>query len=406
MAMLGLARSTIGLTCLGLALGGCSRSAVAVSPQAAAPAAGIPQAAAPAAGIPITVSSTSCGTRWQHAAAGLQTFQIHDLSPDPVEVSLTNAQTGGVYTEIEAIGPGTTRPMQADVGSGAYAFVCDVSGGARLTGPTTTIPGNSPGGTAMIPPDISDTLAAVTSERAYVTDGLAAAAHQASLLEADIATGNLTAARSVWLTAHLAYERLGSAYGMFDAYDDAIDGSPDGLPGGVNDPSFTGFYRIEYGLWHGQAAAALIGPARLLHRDIQSLRTAYPGMILYPQAALSDLALRTHEILEHAIRFQLNGADDFGSGSTLATAEANIDATRAQLGMLRPMLASWQPELAVVYSWLDRLQQLIDAAQAGGHWTPVSRLSASQREQIDSAAAETVQLLAPIAVMFESSPLP
>ena len=204
----------------------------------------------------------------------------------------------------------------------------------------------------------------------------------------------------------MRYERLGSAYGMFGAYDDAIDGSPDGLPGGVNDPSFTGFYRIEYGLWHGQAAAALIGPARLLYRDIQSLRTAYPGMILYPQAALSDLALRTHEILEHAIRFQLSGADDFGSGTTLATAEANIDATRAQLGMLRPMLASWQPELAVVYSWLDRLQQLIDAEQAGGHWTPVSRLSASQREQIDSAAAETVQLLAPVAAMFESSPLP
>ena len=37
--------------------------------------------------------------------------------------------------------------------------------------------------------------------------------------------------------------------------DDAIDGSPDGLPDGVNDPSFTGFYRIEYGLWHGQSAS-------------------------------------------------------------------------------------------------------------------------------------------------------
>jgi high-affinity iron transporter len=33
---------------------------------------------------------------------------------------------------------------------------------------------------------------------------------------------------------------------MFGNYDDEIDGTPDGLPGGVNDPSFTGFYRIEY----------------------------------------------------------------------------------------------------------------------------------------------------------------
>jgi iron uptake system component EfeO len=396
MVLRGLVSSTIGLASLCLAAG-CARAPVAVSPQATTP---------PVHGIPITVSSTLCGAGWEHAATGRLTFQIHDLSPNPVEVSLTNAQTGGVYAEIEGIGPGTTRPMQVDVSSGAYAFVCDASGGARVIGPTTTVPGKVPDGMAVVPPDISDTLAAETSERAYVTDGLATAGHQASLLEADIAAGDLTAARDLWLTAHLSYERLGSAYGMFGSYDDAIDESPDGLPGGVNDPSFTGFYRIEYGLWHGQSAAQLTGPAQLLSRNIQALRTAYPGMLAYPQAALSDLALRTHEILEHAIRFQLSGADDFGSGTTLATAEANIDAVRAQLAMLRPMLASWHPGLAVAYSWLDRLQRLIQAEQAGGAWTPVSRLSTRQREQIDSAAAETVQLLAPIAVMFESSPLP
>ncbi len=394
MAMRPRVTAAAGLTCLCLALSGCS---------------GVPAAAAPpppAPGIPITVSSTACGATWTPAAAGLLTFQIHDTSPDPVEVSLTDPRTGGVYTDIEGIGPGTTRPLQADVGSGAYAFVCDVSGGARTTGPTTTIAGRVPGAAAMAPPAIPATLAALTSERAYVTDGLATAAHQVSLLAADIGSGDLTAARSRWLTAHLDYERIGSAYGMFGAYDDAIDGSPDGLPGRVNDTSFTGFYRIEYGLWNGQSAAQLIGPARVLYRDIQSLRTAYPGMILYPQAALSDLALRTHEILEHAIRFQLSGADDFGSGTTLATAVANVDATRAQLGMLRPMLAGWQPELAAVCSWLDRLQRLIAAEQMGGGWRPASELSTSLREQIDSAAAETAQLLAPIASMFESSPLP
>jgi len=396
MAMRRLVNSMVGLTSLGLAVG-CARSPIAVSPQATTPL--LP-------GIPIMVSSTSCGAGWKHAATGLQTFQIHDVSTDPVEVELTNAQTGGVAAEIEGIGPGTTRPMQVDVGSGAYAFVCDASGGARVTGPTTTIPGKVPDGTAVIPPDISDTLAAVTSERAYLTNGLATAGHQVSLLEADIAAGDLTAARSMWLTAHLTYERLGSAYGVFGSYDDAIDGSPDGLPEGVNDPAFTGFYRIEYGLWHDQSAAQLTGPARLLCRNIQSLRTALPGILQYPQAALSDLALRTHEILEHAIRFQLSGADDFGSGTTLATAEANIEAVRAQLGMLQPMLASWHPDLAAAYAWLDGLQRLIQAEQAGGDWNPVSRLSTGQREKIDSAAAETVQLLAPIAVMFESSPLP
>jgi iron uptake system component EfeO len=357
-------------------------------------------------GIAITVSTNVCGSGWRHPSTGLQTFQIRNTSAAPVDVSLTNAETGGVYAEIEGLGPGTTRPMQVNVGSGSYAFQCDSESFSFLTGPTTHIPGNVPDGQAIVPADVTQTLAAVTSEKTYVERGLTAVVNQTSLLATDIDDGNLTAARGAWLTAHLSYERLGSAYGMFGDYDDEIDGTPDGLPGGVNDPSFTGFYRIEYGLWHDQSAAELTGPAQQLNKDVRALRTAYPGMVLYPQAALSDLALRTHEILEHAIRFQLSGADDFGGGTTLATADANIDAVSAQLAMLRPLLVTRYPDLPSVYTWLNRLKRLVDAEHTGGGWTPVSKLTTSQREEINSAAAETVQLLAPIAVMFESSPLP
>lgn len=358
-----------------------------------------------ASGIAITVSAHVCGSGWRHPSTGLLTFQVHNASTQPVDVSLTNTRTGGVYAELDAVAPGITRPMQVDVGSGAYAFQCSGTGGGQFTGPTTLIPGNVPGGEAVVPPGVQDTLTAVTSERNYAEHGLATVKRQASALAADIKAGHLTAARSAWLTAHLSFERLGSAYGMFGPYDDEIDGTPDGLPGGFNDPSFTGFYRIEYGLWHGQPAAELAGPARQLSRDVEALRNAYPGMIQYPQAALSDLALRTHEILEHTIRFQLSGADDFGSGTTLATAAANIAATRAQLAMLRPLLISRYPGLPSVYSSLDRLQRLIAAERSGGTWIPVSKLSTAQRQRIDSAAAQTVQLLAPIAVMFEASPL-
>jgi iron uptake system component EfeO len=317
---------------------------------------------------------------------------------------LTNATTGGVYAEIEGIGPGTIRPMQVVVGSGQYAFSCDGGDYGDLTGPTTDVPGNVPDSEAVVPATVSQTLTAVAEEKAYVERGLATVASQTTDLAADIDAGNLTAARGAWPTAHLSYERLGSAYGMFGNYDDEIDGTPDGLPGGVHDPSFSGFYRMEYGLWHGQPATELAGPAQQLNTAVNALRTAYPGMVPYPQAALSDLALRTHEILEHTVRFQLSGADDFGSGTTLATADANIDATRSQLGMLALVLTTRYQDLSAVYVWLGRLQRLIKARHTG-NWTPVSTLTASQREAIDSAAAQTVQLLAPIAVMFESSPL-
>ena len=42
--------------------------------------------------------------------------------------------------------------------------------------------------------------------------------------------------------------------------------------------AFTGFYRIEYGLWHGQSARQLTGPAATLDSDVRALRRFWPGM--------------------------------------------------------------------------------------------------------------------------------
>ena len=86
-------------------------------------------------------------------------------------------------------------------------------------------------------------------------------------------------------------------------------------------------------------------------------------MQLQPPLALSDLALRTHEILENAMQFQLSGQDDFGSGTTLATMAAGIDATRAQLNMLHPLLVSRYQDLPALYNWLDRLQSLVERGE-------------------------------------------
>jgi iron uptake system EfeUOB component EfeO/EfeM len=150
-----------------------------------------------------------------------------------------------------------------------------------------------------------------TRSEAYVAGGLAVVARLNRVLAAQIRAGHLAAAQAAWLPAHLAWERLGSAYGMFSSFDAEIDGTPFGLPGDVHGPAFTGFYRLEYGLWHGQSAAQLTGPAEELAVAVHQLQTSWIGMALPPDQTLGDLALRTHEILEHAMWFQLSGQANF-----------------------------------------------------------------------------------------------
>lgn len=349
----------------------------------------------------INVTATACGTGWWHPASGVQIFQVHNASNGVVEVQLVNPANGAVYAQIEGMGSGTTRSMPVDVGSGQYSFSCSGPYYGIETGPVVQVPGRVSGGTAILPLTPGQVNSITEQARSYVASGLATLVPQVVALAGDIQDGNLSAARTAWLTAHLTWERLGSAYGMFGAYDDTIDGLPFGLAGSVNDPGFTGFYRLEYGLWRGQPATELNGPASQLVVEVRSLQVGWPGIELPTTQAVGDLALRTHEVLEDAMQNQLSGLDDFGSGTTLATFAAGIDATRAQLRILHPYLVTRYPQTAALYSSLDQLQRLIDAEKTSHGWTPARDLGTTQREQLDAAAGQTVELLAPIPDIFE-----
>jgi iron uptake system component EfeO len=354
--------------------------------------------ASAATGSVITVSTGACGTGWQDPQPGPQTLRIYNASTEGGEVDLIDPANGAIYAEVQGIGPGTTTPMQVDLGSGRYAFRCLLEDTDGITGPVVTVGGHVRGARAILPVTTNDLLGPAREYHAYVTAGLQVLAGQTRVLAADVAAGRLSAARAAWLPAHLTYERLGAAYGTFGNYDTEIDGRATGLPGGVSDPGFTGFYRVEYGLWHGQTAPELTGPAVRLYHDVLALQAAFGAM----EIDLLDIGLRTHEILENALEFQLTGTDDYGSGTTLATTAANITGTRELLQILHPLLVVRYQGLPSVYLWLNRLQSLIDAQQhPDGSWTPVGALAVTTREQIDAAIGQALQELAPIAVITE-----
>ena len=350
------------------------------------------------AGNVITVSAGACGAGWRQVSAGTQTFQIRNSSAGGAEVDLVNPASGAIYAEVAGLGPGTARPMRVDLGSGHYAFRCLLQDTGPLTGPAVRIGGHHRGGPGILPVTTDDLLGPARLYHAYVSAGLNTLVRQVGVLSQRIRAGHLRAARAAWLPAHLTYQRLGAAYGTFGNYDTEIDGRPDGLPGGLSDPAFTGFYRIEYGLWHGQSARQLAGLAARLDSNARSLGLFWPGM----EINLTDLGVRTHEILENALQFQLTGHDDYGSGTTLATTEANVAGTRELLVVLHPLLAARYPALTAVSAGLGTLDRLLMAERGPrGRWRPVDKLPADRREQLDAAAGQVLQELAPIAAMTE-----
>ncbi|MFC1431788.1 iron uptake transporter permease EfeU [Streptacidiphilus sp. N1-3] len=352
----------------------------------------------PTATATVSVSPTACGKGFTAPKPGQQTFQMHNTGKATSEVYLIDPASNAVYGEIEGLAPGTTRTLTATIGSGSYAWRCVPTGGAAVTSAAVQVRG---GGTAVkpvLPLAAADLDAPLAAYKSYVEAGLATLATETAGLQADLHRGDLAAARADWLTAHLQYASLGAAYGTFADFDQSINGRADGLPGGVQDKDFTGFHRLEYGLWHGQSAQVLAPVGDRLAADVAGLRKAFPTQDFDP----ADLPLRTHEILENTLQFELTGDTDEGSGSNLATAQANLAGTRELLSVLRPLIAQRSPTLlTAVDADVTRLSGLLDAAHKGAVWTPVQQLDPAARAAIDGATGQLLEDLAPIPDLLE-----
>lgn len=340
----------------------------------------------------IEADVTACGSGWTHPHAGTQVLALRNDGATAADVRLIDPKTGAVFAEAEGLGPGVTRRLRLDLGGGAYAFRCgDDGGGDPVTGPVTRVPGPPGGGPGIVPVTDDDLYAPARAYTKYVAAGLDRLVGRTRELRAAVDEGDLGAARAAWTPAHVAYERLGAAYGTFGDFDGAIDGTTAGLPGGVHDPHFTGFHRLEYGLWHGESASSLREVADRLDHDAHALKADFANQRMDP----GDLPLRAHEILENTLQFQLTGRADEGSGTTLRTAAANIEGTREVLSVLRPIIAPRYAALLKVDAWLDRMDTLLKGRSS------VDDLSTADRERLDGAAGQLLELLAPIATIAE-----
>jgi len=359
------------------------------------------KAVAAAGGLPHTtveVATSGCGSGWTHPQAGHQVFELHNTSSTAAEVYLTDPTTGAVYGEVEGLAPGTVRPLGVTLGNGSYAFKCLPDDADAVTGPTVRITGSKVrSGPAAVPITQQELIPPTLAYQKWIQGRTVELARKTDVLRAAVDRGDLAAARKAWLPAHLVYERMGAAYGTFGDSDGAINGTTGGLAGGVRDAGFTGFHRVEYGLWHGESASELHGPANQLAKDVHALESSWPSQRMDP----ADTGLRAHEILENTVQFELTGRTDYGSRTNLATAHANLDGTRVLLGYLGPLLKTRDAGYSELGDWMDRAQHTLDGFDHSGKWTPLAQLTRPQREKVDSDLGGLVERLADVAALTD-----
>jgi high-affinity iron transporter len=290
--------------------------------------------------------------------------------------------------------PNAVVRLRVHLRAGQYRWNCALKGLSELTSTEQTVRQAPMDGVAgpmvQIPVTPQQMAGPIASYRAYVSQQLASDLGEVRLLQTDIAGGQLASARTAWLTAHLTWHRIGGAYDAFGNLGLSIDGTADRLQGGVASPQFTGFHKVEMDLWQTDDLSVAGMDAAVLESDLNELAAQFP----FESIAATELPLRTHEILEDALRDELSGEDDYGSGTDMASVAADVEGTRELLSLLAPLLdARAQDLVATVTGQLNRLDATLVATQSDGHWVAVGQVPLTQSEQVDGAIGNALETL-------------
>jgi iron uptake system component EfeO len=381
------ARLTTILAIVGVLVAAAVTFAIVARPAAVATASG---AYAVSAGL------DDCGDGWGDGGTvpgGDEELTVTNPTVAGMEVYLQEAVGGRVYLDLEGLGAGAHAKAHVTLGSGRYRFVCLPADADPVRGPTVTVgaaPASAQLTPGIVPVTRGDLIPVALTYGKWVSSRIPVLRQQVAALSADAEEGDLSAARTDWLAAHTTYETLGAAYDAFGDVGDQLDGLPrDGL---------TGFHLVESQLWGGAPAATVAASVAQLSAEVGSLAGTFGDAEIDPGA----IGLRAHEIVEVALQDVLTGAADAGSGTELATIDANLEGAAEALAPLHDVLASRYADLGRTTDALQSTRTLVQSFRgADGTWTPLASLDRGQREQLDAALGEDAELLAPVAAICD-----
>lgn len=156
-----------------------------------------------------------------------------------------------------------------------------------------------------------------------------------------IKAGDLAKARSLYAPTRVHYERIEPIAELFDDLDKSIDSRADDHDEGEKDAGFTGFHRLEYGLFAKNSTEGLVPFADKLVADVQELETRIRGLTTPPEKVVGGAAA----LIEEVAATKISGEEDRYSGTDLWDFNANVEGARKIVELLTPQLKKADPAL-------------------------------------------------------------
>ncbi|MCQ8783707.1 iron uptake system protein EfeO [Mangrovibrevibacter kandeliae] len=287
--------------------------------------------------VRVAVTAAACEPNALTVPAGKHVFEIANRSERPVEWEILDGVM--VIEERENIAPGFSQTLSADLAPGTYEITCGLLSNPR--GTLTVTPSKTQTARAEAPA-LKAFIGPLSEYKVFLALQGGKLVASAGALEAAIAAGDREAARTRYQETRRLYKTLEPLARRFADLQSTIDPLADYLGQREEDPGFTGFHRIEYGLWGKNDTNGLTPFAQKLTADLATLKGRLREVKLQPGMMVASADSLTRQIAEARL---VKGEDHYAQ-TDLADAEASLEGIGKIVDLLSPVIVASAPEVA------------------------------------------------------------
>ena len=183
--------------------------------------------------------------------------------------------------------------------------------------------------------------AIITDYKVYVAAEVEHMVVETRKLVDAVKAGKLAEAQAAYAPAHLYYERVEPVAEVFNDLDKSMDSRADDYEKKEADPNFSGFHRLEYGLFSLKSTAGLGEYADHLLKDAEELKSRVGKLAITPKVMVGGAA----ELIEEVASKKISGEEDRYSKTDLSDFQANVDGAQKIVALLRGDIKAKNPEL-------------------------------------------------------------
>jgi iron uptake system component EfeO len=340
--------------------------------------------------VDVALTDAGCEPAALRAQAGPTTFAVRNEGTTRINEFEVLSGTR-VLAEAENVTSGGGGSVTLNLKPGRYTINCP-GGTTQATGVLTV------GGTATAGTSADADLAAATAGYTSYVESQARELQRRTRRFADaVIAGDLPRAKSLFAWARAPFETIEPVAESFGDLDPQIDARVNDVAPGER---WTGFHRIERGLWERGSAAGLAPVARELVADVDALAAKVRGLRYEPE----QLANGANELLGEVSASKITGEEDRYSHTDLSDFEANVLGSQAAFGLLAPAVRKRDPRLAAAIE--ERFAAVLAALEPyrrGEGFVSYDSVGEAERRRLSRQVDALAEPLSRVAVVIQES---